>query len=63
MAAVKAHSELISGVEHFDKAKMKHTETTEKNPLPEMEGLLLSFFSLTLILFGTAFLAHIGGIC
>lgn len=46
MAAVKAHSELISGVEHFDKAKMKHTETTEKNPLPEMEGLLLSFFRL-----------------
>lgn len=45
MAAVKAHSELISGVEHFDKAKMKHTETTEKNPLPEMEGLLLFFFA------------------
>lgn len=40
MAAEKAHNELISGVEHFDKAKMKHTETSEKNPLPQMEGLL-----------------------
>lgn len=39
VAAEKAHNELISGVEHFDKAKMKHTETSEKNPLPPMEGL------------------------
>lgn len=41
MLAEKAHNDLISGVEHFDKASMKHTETTEKNPLPPNEGLLL----------------------
>lgn len=44
MAAEKAHVDLISGVEHFDKAKMKHTETTEKNQLPPIEGLFVALF-------------------
>lgn len=39
VAAEKAHNDLISGVEHFDKATMKHTETEEKNALPPVEGL------------------------
>jgi hypothetical protein len=29
-------------VEGFDKSSMNHAETTEKNPLPPIEGLLLS---------------------
>lgn len=41
VAAEKTHNALISGVEHFDKSTMKHTETEEKNPLPPIEGLLL----------------------
>ena len=28
---------LISGIENFDTAKLKHTETCEKNPLPTKE--------------------------
>lgn len=38
VAAEKAHNSLINGVEHFDKATMKHAETEEKNPLPPIEG-------------------------
>lgn len=41
VAAEKAHNSLISGVEHFDKATMKHAETEEKNPLPPIEGIVL----------------------
>ena len=44
----KVHQNLISGVEGFDKASMKHTTTQEKNVLPDPEGskfLMSSFIS------------------
>ena len=31
-------NELAKGLEGFDKSKMKHAETEEKNPLPSKEG-------------------------
>lgn len=34
----KVHQNLLEGVEHFDKATMKPTQTQEKNPLPDPEG-------------------------
>lgn len=40
VAAEKAHISLINGVEHFDKASMKHAETEEKNQLPPIEGIV-----------------------
>lgn len=40
VAAEKSHIEFISGVEQFDKTTMlKHAETSEKNPLPPIEGI------------------------
>lgn len=39
VAAEKNHQNLLTGVEHFDKSSMKHTETSEKNALPPIEGL------------------------
>lgn len=39
VAAEKNHQNFLTGVEHFDKSSMKHTETTEKNALPPIEGL------------------------
>lgn len=41
VAAEKNHQNFLTGVEHFDKSSMKHTETTEKNALPPIEGLLI----------------------
>lgn len=35
----KGKQQLISGIENFDPAKLKHAETLEKNPLPTKEGL------------------------
>ena len=29
---------LVSGIEGFDPAKLRHTETQEKNPLPDKDG-------------------------
>lgn len=37
----KGKQQLISGIENFDPAKLKHAETQEKNPLPTKEGALL----------------------
>jgi hypothetical protein len=34
----KGKQQLISGIENFDPAKLKHAETLEKNPLPTKEG-------------------------
>lgn len=34
----KTHQTLLTGVEQFDKASMRHTETTEKLVLPNKEG-------------------------
>lgn len=28
----------VSGIEGFDSSKLKHTETAEKNPLPDKDG-------------------------
>jgi hypothetical protein len=36
--AEKSHQQFINGVEAFDKKSMKHTETEEKNPLPDQTG-------------------------
>lgn len=33
----KGQQQLLSGIENFDTAKLKHTETQEKNPLPTKE--------------------------
>lgn len=38
MAAEKTEKALIEGIAKFDQAKLKHTETQEKNPLPDKEG-------------------------
>lgn len=38
VAAEKTEKALIAGIEHFDPSKLKHTETHEKNPLPDKEG-------------------------
>lgn len=40
VAAEKTEKALIAGIEHFDASKLKHTETQEKNPLPNLEGEL-----------------------
>lgn len=39
--AEKGQQQLISGIENFDPAKLKHTITEEKNPLPTKEGKLI----------------------
>lgn len=36
--AEKGQQKLFQGIENFDTAKLKHTETQEKNPLPTKEG-------------------------
>jgi hypothetical protein len=40
VAAEKTEKALIAGIEHFDQSKLKHTETQEKNPLPNKDGEL-----------------------
>lgn len=35
---------LAAGIENFDSTKLRHTETHEKNPLPDKDGKLLTFF-------------------
>lgn len=42
VAAEKTEKALIEGIEHFQKNKLKHTETQEKNSLPDKEGRLIS---------------------
>lgn len=34
---------LVAGIESFDSTKLKHTETHEKNPLPDKDGKLKEF--------------------
>lgn len=41
VAAEKTEKALIAGIEHFDPSKLKHTETQEKNPLPDKEGMYI----------------------
>jgi len=38
----KGKQQLISGIENFDPAKLKHAETLEKNPLPTKESLYIA---------------------
>lgn len=38
VATEKTQQNLISGIEHFDATKLKHAETQEKNPLPDLDG-------------------------
>lgn len=46
VAAEKTQQTLIAGIEAFDPAKLKHTKTQEKNPLPDKEGTcVLRFFT------------------
>jgi hypothetical protein len=40
IAQEKTEEELKSGIEGFDKEKLKHQETEEKNPLPDQSGML-----------------------
>ena len=37
---VKDHESRLSEISDFDKAKLKHAETQEKNPLPDKKGEL-----------------------
>lgn len=39
VAAEKTQQTLIAGIEKFDTASLKHTETQEKNPLPDKDGM------------------------
>lgn len=39
---------LAAGIEGFDSTKLRHTETNEKNPLPDKDGMhcnLVNIFS------------------
>ena len=40
VAAEKTQQTLIAGIEKFDTASLKHTETQEKNPLPDKDGMI-----------------------
>lgn len=46
VATEKTHKALVEGVEAFDSSKLKHTETQEKNLLPDKDGNI--FFILLL---------------
>lgn len=39
---------LVTGIEGFDNTKLRHTETNEKNPLPDKDGkwIFLSIFCM-----------------
>lgn len=50
VAAEKTEKALIAGIEHFDPSKLKHTETQEKNPLPDKEGIYFTKTKLLLVL-------------
>lgn len=43
VAAEKTQQTLIAGIEAFDPAKLKHTETQEKYHLPDKDGTRLLF--------------------
>lgn len=43
VAAEKNQQTLMSGIEKFDQANLKHTETQEKNLLPDKDGKVFSF--------------------
>lgn len=39
VAAEKSQKSLFDGIEKFDATQLKHTETQEKNPLPDKDGM------------------------
>lgn len=43
VATEKTQKSLCDGIEKFDATRLKHTETQEKNPLPDKDGMGLSF--------------------
>lgn len=38
VAAEKTKNSLVAGIESFNPSKLKHTETQEKNQLPDKQG-------------------------
>lgn len=38
MALEKSQNNLFAGITAFDSKNLKHTETCEKNPLPDKDG-------------------------
>lgn len=42
VATEKSQQNLIHGIEGFDASNLKHTETQEKNPLPDLDGSYLT---------------------
>lgn len=49
VAAEKTQQTLIAGIEKFDSTKLKHTETQEKNPLPDKDGKYSNQFYIFII--------------
>lgn len=45
VAAEKSQKSLFDGIEKFDATRLKHTETQEKNPLPDKDGNPLSLIT------------------
>lgn len=39
IAEEKTQKSLFDGIEKFDASQLKHTETQEKNPLPDKDGM------------------------
>lgn len=42
VAAEKTQKSLFDGIEKFDATRLKHTETQEKNPLPDKDGIFFN---------------------
>lgn len=42
VAAEKTQKSLFAGIEGFNPSNLKHTETQEKNPLPDKEGNIVN---------------------
>lgn len=42
VATEKTQKSLFDGIEKFDSSQLKHTETQEKNPLPDKDGTFVS---------------------
>lgn len=46
VAAEKTQQTLMSGIEKFDPSSLKHTETQEKNLLPDKDGTVSYFVTI-----------------
>lgn len=47
VATEKTQKSLFDGIEKFDASRLKHTETQEKNQLPDKDGMFLYNFPLS----------------